>query len=193
MRKNLLLEKATKLLLSFFTFLLLVLSIEGFGQTNIIPKLYLTSRNIPSGNIGWTFTNAPTDNTSTDYWKMINTNAVIISPAMNLDSYTAESLVIKLGTFGNVDAEKQTITVSISTNNGASWTTIGTRTPTGSASTAMTAFDLSSYVGTQVKVKFENLGGDASTGVRFYECNITGTAAARRSRNSTLREVPAAD
>jgi hypothetical protein len=38
----------------------------------------------------------------------------------------------------------------------------------------MTAINLSSYTGTQVKLRFANLGGDASTGVRFFEAYITG-------------------
>lgn len=146
------------------------------GQTAIIPKLYLTARNTPSGNNGWTFTNAPIDNAATDYWKMINTNAVIESPEMNLDAYSGETCVLKLGTFGGVSAAKNTITVTISTNNGSTWSPLTTQTPTASGSTAMTAINLSAYNGTQVKLRFANLAGDASIGVRFFEAYISGTA-----------------
>lgn len=45
MRKNLLLEKATKLLLSFFTFLLLLFSIEGFGQFSITTANTIVTQN----------------------------------------------------------------------------------------------------------------------------------------------------
>jgi hypothetical protein len=146
----------------------------GVGQVAIIPKLYLTAQNTPSGTSGWTITNAPINNAGTDYWKMINTNAVLETPAMNLDLYSSESCVLKLGTFGNINAAKQTITVTISTNNGSNWSSLTTQTPTSSSSTAMTAINLSSYTGTQVKLRFANLGGDASTGVRFFEAYITG-------------------
>lgn len=150
----------------------------SWGQTAIIPKLYLTAQNTPSGNTGWTITNATINNGGTDYWKMINTNAVLETPAMNLDSYSGETCVLKLGTTGTVNAAKQTITVTISLNNGSTWSPLTTQTPTSSTSTAMTAINLSSYIGTQVKLRFANLGGDSSTGVRFFEAYITGTIAA---------------
>jgi hypothetical protein len=157
--------------------LLLLVGVEGWGA-DVIPKLYLSAKNTPQGNTGWTFTNATTNNVSTDYWKMINTNSVIISAAMNLNTFTNETCVIKLGTFGTVEAAKQTITVYISTDNGSTWSaSIATRTPTSSGSTAMASIDLSSYSGTQVKLKFANLGGDVDQGVRFYEAYISGTAA----------------
>jgi len=171
----------------FLGILLFVLLVSGKSWgADVIPKLYLSARNTPQGNTGWTITNAPIDNASTDYWKMLNTNAVLISAAMNLNSFTGESCVIKLGTFGSVNAAKQTITVYISTDNGGTWSSsIATRTPTSSSSVAMAAIDLSGYSGTQVKLKFANLGGDASTGVRFFEAYITGTAVS----TSTLNEV----
>ncbi len=161
---------------SVLTLVLLFGANEMKGQTAIVPKLYLTAQNTPSGNAGWTFTSATMNNGGTDYWKMINTNAVIESPAMNLDSYSGETCVLKLGTFGTVNAAKQTITVTISTNNGTSWSALTTRTPTSSSSTSMTSINLSSYTGTQVKLRFANLGGDATTGVRFFEAYITGTS-----------------
>jgi hypothetical protein len=94
---------------------------------------------------------------------------------MNLDIYTSESCAIKLGTFGTINPAKQTITITISTNNGLTWSNLATRTPASSSSTSMTAISLSTYSGSQVKLRFANLGGDANTGVRFFEAYITGT------------------
>jgi len=143
---------------------------------DILPKLYLTARNTPSGISNWTIINAPIDNAGTDYWKMINTTAVLTSPAFDLTPYTAASCVIKLGTFGTANAAKQTITITISTDDGLTWLPLTTRTPTTSGSTAMTAIDLSTYnTSKKVRLQFANAGGDSSTGVRFFEAYLTGT------------------
>lgn len=105
----------------------------------------------------------------------IQSTSYIISPAMNFDLYTGETLNFKARTNGGVNAAKNTITVSISVNNGSTWTTLGTRTPTNTTLTAMAAFDLSSYSGTQVKIKFETLGADGAIGVQMDDICIEGS------------------
>jgi hypothetical protein len=52
------------------------------------------------------------------------------------------------------------ITVSVSDNNGGSWTVLGTRSPASSTLTPMTSFDLSAYSGNQVRIKLETLAAD---------------------------------
>ncbi|NDB96443.1 MAG: hypothetical protein EBZ78_09840, partial [Verrucomicrobia bacterium] len=146
--------------------------------TNIIPVLTLPTRNSPVGTNGWTITNAPTDNAAADYWKMISNNAVLTTPSFDLNAYTAETCVLKLGTFGTVTQAKQTITVSVSTNNGSTFTVLTNQTPTSSGTNTMAAIDLSGLSGSQVQLRFANTNGDASIGVRFYEAAITGTGSA---------------
>jgi YDG domain/Fibronectin type III domain len=159
--------------------------------TDILPKLYLTARNTPSGISNWTIINAPIDNGGTDYWKMINTTAVLTSPAFDLTPYTAASCVIKLGTFGTANAAKQTITITISTDDGLTWLPLTTRTPTTSGSTAMATIDISTYnTSSLVRLRFANTGGDSSTGVRFFEAYMTGTTSSSGiTKNGTFAEL----
>jgi len=159
--------------------------------TDILPKLYLTARNTPSGNTNWTIINAPTDNASTDYWKMIDTTAVLTSPAFDLTPYASANCIIKLGTFGTASAAKQTITITISTDDGLTWLPLTTRTPEASGSTAMATIDLATYnTSSQVRLRFANTGGDSSTGVRFFEAYITGTRSSSGiTKNGTFAEL----
>jgi hypothetical protein len=60
-------------------------------------------------------------------------------------------LVFTARTYGGNNTAENTITVSISTDNGSSWTVLGARRPTSTSLVAQQAFDLSSYNGTQVK------------------------------------------
>jgi uncharacterized repeat protein (TIGR02543 family) len=154
--------------------LLLMIGFGSWGQVDIIPRLYLISKNNPSGVSGWTISKARINNATPDDWKMLNTNAFLETPAFSLDAYSDENCTIKLGTFGSGTAATQTITVSISTNNGSSWTNLTTFNPTSSSSNTMPAIDLSSYTGSQVKLKFANLGGTSTVGVRFFEAKISG-------------------
>lgn len=99
----------------------------------------------------------------------------IISPAMNFDQYTGESLYFDLGTYGGTNATKNTVTVSISENNGSTWTVLGTRTATNNTPIPTTPFDLSSYNGTQVKIKIETLAADGSIGCDLDDICIEGS------------------
>lgn len=99
----------------------------------------------------------------------------IISPAMNFDQYTGETLYFDLGTYGGTNATKNTVTVSISVNNGSTWTILGTRTATNNVPIPTTPFDLSSYNGTQVKIKIETLAADGSIGCDLDDICIEGS------------------
>jgi hypothetical protein len=97
---------------------------------------------------------------------------------MDFDSYTTETLNFKARTFGGTTAAEIILTVSISTDNGSSWTILGTRTPASSTLTAQTAFDISGYNGSQVKVRFTVGGTLSSIGVGIDDITITGIASA---------------
>ena len=105
----------------------------------------------------------------------------LTTPAMDFTASTAESLNFKARTYGGVNAANNTITVSVSTDNGSNWTVLGTRVPLNTTLTAMTPFDLSSYDGAQVKVKLETLGATATVGAGLDDVlitNLTGAASA---------------
>ena len=100
----------------------------------------------------------------------------LITPAMDFTASSSETLTFNARTYGGANAANNAITVSISTDNGSNWTSLGTRTPTTTTLTAMTPFDLSGYDGSQVLVKLENLGATASVGAGLDEILITNTA-----------------
>ena len=100
----------------------------------------------------------------------------LITPAMDFTASSSETLTFNARTYGGAVSNNNTITVSISTDNGGNWTALGTRTPLNTTLTAMAPFDLSGYDGTQVKVKLENLGATALVGAGLDEILITNTA-----------------
>ena len=101
---------------------------------------------------------------------------VLITPAMDFTAGTAETLSFMARTYGGVVSNNNTITVSVSTNNGSSWASLGTRTPATATLTAMAPFDLSSYNHSQVQVKLETLGATASVGAGLDEVLVTNLA-----------------
>ena len=160
--KNKLLFKHTKLglIIAFVLF-----SSLGWGQVNITPI-----RTDVSGFISWTDTSI----NGTTYLQLLSAGANTISPEMNFNSYTAETLNFKARTFGGSTPAEIILTVWISVDNGGSWTNIGTRTPSSASLLAQTSFDISSYSGTQVKVKFSVAGTSNAIGVGIDDISITG-------------------
>jgi len=144
---------------------LCLVGIDLFGQVNIIPI-----RTDVSGFATWT----DTDVAGTTYLQLLKATSVTITPAMDFDSYTSETLNFKARTYGGVNATENVITVSISTDNGSSWTVLGTRTPGSTTLTAMTQFDLSSYNGTQVKIKLSVAGTLDGVGAGIDDIDIKG-------------------
>ena len=81
--------------LKHYAFMLLFLlgSLNVWGD-NILPKLYLKSKNTPSGDTGWTFTNAACNNAKADYWKMTQSASEVISPEFNISEYTSVTVKV---------------------------------------------------------------------------------------------------
>jgi hypothetical protein len=137
----------------------------SWGQVNITPI-----RTDVSGFATWTDTGLA----GTTYLQILTATSQTISPAMDFNSYTIETLNFTARTFGGSTAAEIILTVWISTDNGVNWTSLGTRTPASSSLLAQTSFDLSSYNGTQVKVKFTVGGTVAGVGVGIDDISITG-------------------
>ena len=109
------------------------------------------------------------------------TGDALITPAMDFAASSAETLNFKARTYGGVNSNNNTISVSVSTNNGASWAVVGTRTPPSATLTAMNPLDLSAYNHAQVMVKLETLGATAAIGAGIDDVlvtNLSGGAAA---------------
>lgn len=138
----------------------------SFGQVNITPI-----RTDVAGFSAWT-DNAVAGST---YVQLLTASSSTISPAMNFDGFTNETLNFKARTFGGTSpAADLVLTVSISTDNGGTWTILGTVTPTTNTLLNQSPVDLSPYNGTQVKVRF-TVGGTSNTvGVGIDDISITG-------------------
>ena len=147
---------------------LLLLAIGLIFADNITPI-----RTDVAGFPSWT----DTDVAGTTYIQLLVADANTVSPAMNFNDYTGETLDFKARTFGGTNAVENEITVSISTDNGANWSPLGTRTPLTNSLVAMTQFDLSSYSGTQVKIKFSVAGTSNTVGAGIDDITIAGTPA----------------
>jgi|GEM_PF-6241500 len=131
------------------------------------------------GTAGWTETSlAQGASGGNDYLQMVQSGSLLRSSIMDLNAYTGGSLTFKARTFGGPSTAQATITVSISVNNGANWTVLGTRAPTTTTLTAMSAFNLGAYSGTQVYIKLETLGASSSKGVGVDDIIVTATSAA---------------
>ena len=106
------------------------------------------------------------------------TGDALITPAMDLTASSAETLTFKARSYGGTVAANNTLTISVSTDNGGTWTSLGARVPASTTLTAMSPIDLSAYNASQVKVKFEALGATASVGAGIDDVLITNLASA---------------
>ncbi len=150
---------------TFLVFTLLLMAGLVFAD-NIIPV-----RTSVSGFPDWT----DTDVGGTTYLQLLVAGANTITPAMNFDNYSGITLDFDARTYGGTNAVENIVTVAISTDNGSSWTDIGTRTPTTNKMSAMTQFDLSSHSGTQVKIRFIVAGTNNGIGIGIVDIKIAGT------------------
>ena len=151
----------------------------GWGQTNIIPKLYLVSKNTPSGNSGWTITSAAINNASTDYWKMLSGSS-LESPAMNFSSYTSIQVVLSLASFGTISSHSDDIKVEYW--NGTTWTQVGSNLHT--TSTTGTQTVSLPYTYSLAKIRITAPNATSAVGARVFSIEITGTPA--NSTDATL-------
>ncbi|MCB5288531.1 MAG: DUF5689 domain-containing protein, partial [Candidatus Cloacimonetes bacterium] len=154
-----------KKLIFLFT-LMSILAITGLYADYITPI-----RTDVAGFSDWT----DTDVAGTTYLQLLKATSSTVSPAMNFDNYTAETLNFKARSYGGANLVENEVTVSISVNNGSDWNVLGTRTPATNKLVAMTQFDLSSYSGTQVKIKFSVAGTDDDKGAGIDDIAIQGT------------------
>lgn len=113
----------------------------------------------------------------TGYLQLLVAGASTTSPELNLTAYSSAKLDYKSRTYGGTNAEENTYTVSVSTDNGNTWNTIATRIPAGASLAAEPSIDLTAYSAAQVKVRFSVAGTNAAIGVGIDDISITGQGA----------------
>ncbi len=165
---------------NLFAIAMMVGGVSTWAQVNIIPV-----RTDVTGFTNWTDTGV----TGTNYIQLLTATSVTVSPTMNFNSFTAETLNFKARTYGGVVTGENDVFVAISTDNGSTWTDIGARTPTSSSLTAMTSFDLRSFNGTQVKVKFYVKGISNNLGVGIDDVTFSGIAVTCSTPNLAFATV----
>lgn len=154
------------LILSFF-----VVKENVWGQVNIIPKLYLTSKNVTSGTAGWTITSAAVDNAATDYWKMLSGSS-LTSPVMDFSQYTSINLTLQLQSFGTVANNSNRI--KIEHFDGTSWNQVGGFiTPTSSASYVVSL----PYTYSLSQIRISSPNASSTAGARVFSAEIKGIMA----------------
>jgi trimeric autotransporter adhesin len=147
--------------------LFLFMSVVNYSQIEITP----TRTNVSGFSATWTDVNV----TGTSDVKLLQATSSTTSPAMDFNSFNGEELNFKAKKVGTSPAAEFVITVSVSEDNGGTWTVLGTRTPTSSAIFSDQApFNLSTYNGTEVRVKFEVGGTNNTVGVAIDNIKITG-------------------
>ena len=162
---------------SFYFAVLAFLMVNlGWGQVDIIPI-----RTDVSGFSSWTDTNVA----GTTYIQLLVANANTVTPAMNFSSYSNTTLKFKARTYGGTTTAEIQITVSVSVDNGSNWSTLGVYTPTTSSLLEQGPINLSSYTGSQVKIRFSVAGTNNSIGVGIDDIQISGVL----STNDTTSKV----
>jgi subtilisin-like proprotein convertase family protein len=125
----------------------------------------------PGSGIGGTWTEQNVSGTT--YLIMTNSASRLTSPSALFTAGVADSLTFQARTYGGITASNNTITVSVSTNAGTTWTVLGTRTPLSTTLSTMTPFDLSVYDGKQIAVKFETLGANGTRGAGIRQVAVS--------------------
>lgn len=149
---------------------LLVLPLLGWGQTAITATHTGTITSFPS----WTYTNVGQQSASgNDYLLLTASTSTLLSPTLDFSSFTAGKLDFRARTYNGTG--RAAISVSVSTDNGSTWSTPVTRTPGSTTLTAVTTVDLSAYGGSQVKIRLQTLSAGSGIGAGVDDIAISGT------------------
>jgi hypothetical protein len=120
---------------------------------------------------GW----SATDTGGTTYVQMLKPTATILSPAFSTVGFTNLTVDMMARTFGGVNAAHNLITVSISSNNGTAWDTLGTALPTSSSMANMATLTDETHVGhAETRLRWQSLGGNGNIGAGVQQLHIRG-------------------
>ena len=110
----------------------------------------------------------------TTYVQMTNAAAEIVSPAFSTVGFTNLTVDFRARTYGG--GTKSNITVSISTNNGSSWTVVGVRNPaSGSTWVSIPTLTNTANLGnSQTRIRWQSLDAGAGMGVGVSNLVVQG-------------------
>ena len=114
------------------------------------------------------------------YVQMLQSSSAIVSPAFSTVGFTNLTVDFWARTYGGATAGSSNVTVSISTNDGAAWSTLGVVAPTnGSAWLALPPLSGAAYLGhAQTRIRWQTLSAvsNVGVGVRYLAVNGWGSA-----------------
>lgn len=117
-----------------------------------------------TGSSGWIETSIAAQ--ASGYISMLSSSSTLTTPSIDLSNATNSNLNFKIRTYGGISGSSNVITVSISTDNGSTWTSLGTKTAANNTLTSVTPISLSSYNNSsQVKVRFQTLSATGTIGI----------------------------
>ncbi len=123
------------------------------------------------------FTNEWTasDIASTTYIQMLKPTAAITSPAFSTVGFTNLTVDFRARTYGGVNAAYNAIAVSISEDDGATWTPLGTVLPASATMSAMpTLTNEANLGGDQTRIRWQTPGASGSIGAGVMNLTVQG-------------------
>ncbi|HRE79069.1 MAG TPA: MopE-related protein, partial [Flavobacterium sp.] len=148
-----------------------VSTFPNFGSVTVNPEQTLLSNTGVLGLSGWSETNVTI---SSGALQMVTPTSQVITAAFNISSFTGVELNFLIRTFGGVTGNSNQVVISISTDNGVSWSPLGTTTAAGSSLNPAAPYSLDSYLGSQVRLRFETPNATGSRGIGLDNITVTG-------------------
>lgn len=123
---------------------------------------------------GWT----AYDITGTTYAQMLESTSVVTSPAFSTVGFTNLTMDMKARTYGGTSGTSSNVTVSISTNNGSSWTVMGVVAPWVNSMNPLPTLTNTANLGhAQTRIRWQTLGATGTRGVGITNLVVLGWSA----------------
>ena len=137
-------------------------TLSGGSATTVLASNAATDVSLIAGD--WSGTDLVGTN---GYVQMLAASSAIVSPAFSTVGFTNLTVDFWARTYGGATTGSSNVTVSISTNNGAAWSSLGVVAPTnGSAWLAMPTLSGTAYLGhAQTRIRWQTLTAVSNIGV----------------------------
>ena len=123
---------------------------------------------------GWTASGI----SGTTYAQLLTSSSVVTSPAFSTVGFTNLTMDMKARTYGGASGTSSNITVSISTNNGTSWTAMGVVAPWVNSMNPLPTLTNTANLGhAQTRIRWQTLGATGSAGVGITNLVVLGWSA----------------
>ncbi len=128
-----------------------------------------------AGNPTWSGTGCEQGSSGgNDYIIMKTATSSLLSPTVNLTTLVETKLSFQARTYNGTSTISNKIVVSVSNDNGVSWTEIAAIYPTSSSLKTQPTIDLAGYLGTIIRIKFETPGATGSKGIGLDDLALSG-------------------